>query len=51
MSKGRRLQEAQEFHREKAEQFPLSREAERFIQASVISQQNNRIKYRIENRK
>ncbi len=41
---GRRLREAQEFHREKAEQFPLSREAERFIQASVRSQRNNRIK-------
>lgn len=41
---GRRLREAQEFHREKAEQYPLSTETETFIQARVRSRRNNWIK-------
>lgn len=41
---GKRLQEAREFQRENAEQFPLSKETERFIQASVRSRRNDRIK-------
>jgi uncharacterized protein YjbI with pentapeptide repeats/energy-coupling factor transporter ATP-binding protein EcfA2 len=41
---GKRLREAREFHRENAEQFPLSRETENFIKASVRSRRNNRLK-------
>ncbi|MGB3536241.1 MAG: pentapeptide repeat-containing protein [Microcoleaceae cyanobacterium] len=41
---GKRLQEAREFQRENAEQFPLSKQTERLIQASVRSRRNNRVK-------